>query len=177
MKGNIFIHLLMLICGSLCHLSVQAQLSLHDVRVDSNISGFHFTMQVEDTRVYTPNGQADIGKVKNPSAFSLTILEHVDYEDAKEKVEELMEVSAVQDGLTQDQIVRKDTVLNGNRAYTVSMRETQKGSLYYSLVFYGVILHGHEAVLFVSGDFEKGKHIDKFRKTFYALKIKTKSGG
>ncbi len=153
---------------------LSAQLKITDVRIDTTISGFHFTMQNDGALIYTPHGYADIGVVKNPSAFSLVIVEDVDYEAAKEKIEELVEISAIQDGNTQDQIVRKDTLVNGNKAYTVSMRETKKGTLHHALVFYGFFLSGRDAVLFVSGDFEKGKYIENFKKTFYALKLKTK---
>lgn len=152
--------------------TVFAQLRIEDVKVDSSISGFHLTANYDGALIYTPNGYADIGVVKNPSAFSITLLPDVNYESARDEIEQMMEISSVQDGNTQDQIVRKDTVSNGQKMYTVSLRETKKGTLYHNLIFYGFFLKGDTAVLFIAGDLDKGKYIDKFRRTFYALKLK-----
>ena len=119
------ITLIALLCIS--YQNINAQLQIDDIKIDTNISGFHFTADYDGALIYTPNGQADIGVVKNPSAFSVSILTNTDYESAKDKIEELIEMSSLHDGNTQDQIVRKDTMVQGFKAYTVSLRESGRG--------------------------------------------------
>lgn len=150
--------------------AVSAQMSIGSVKVDTTLSGFHFTQRDGDVSIYTQNGLSDLKSAKTPSAFSLMRIQNTTYESVKDMIEELIETSALVDGNTQDQIVKKDTVVNSMRTYSVALRETRKGSLYHNLIFYGFILKGNEALLFISSDLDRGKYLEKFKKTFYSIR-------
>jgi len=136
---------------------------------DTTITGFHYATNFSGTVVYTPNGAADLNTL-NPSAFSFTILHDATYKYALSQIRGLLKMSD-QDGFIRSGMVEKDTVINGIKAYYVSFTETRTDNDYQNLVFDAFYIKDKTAVLFVSGDLDKGKHIENFKKTFYGLKL------
>jgi len=67
--------------------------------------------------------------------------------------------------------VEKDTTLKGNNAYYISYTETDNKTNYKNLVFNAFVITGNTLILFTSGDLDNGKYSDKFKKTFYSIKL------
>mgnify|MGYP001256355826 CR=1 FL=1 len=162
--------MMMVLCFVFIASAASSQVSTGLVKIDTNLTGFHFTQREGDAYIYTQNGLSDLKSAKTPSAFSLMMIQNTTYESAKDLIEELIETSALEDGNTQDQFIKKDTIINSMKGYSVALRETRKGSLYHNLVFYGFILKGNEALLFISSDLDRGKYSEKFKKTFYSIR-------
>gem|GEM_PF-1601012 len=146
------------------------QSKAEDLKIDTTISGFHFAANFSGTLVYTPKGPSDITGTINPSAFSFSVLPQATYASARAQIDQLLRMS-VTGGYTQSNIIKKDTVINGNKVYYVSLKETLKGSDYQNLVFDAFVLRGDTAVIFTSGDLDKGRYIEAFRKTFYTFRF------
>jgi len=145
------------------------QIKLEDLKVDTTITGFHFAADFQGTKVFTKNGSSDIQTI-NPTAFSFTIAPNMIAEVAKEQLDMLLNMSK-QNGYKIADLVKKDTVLNGNKAYYTSYIETDAKANYKNSVFNAFVIKGETLILFTGGDLENGKYIDKFRKTFYSVKL------
>jgi hypothetical protein len=145
------------------------QLKLEDLKVDTTITGFHFAANFQGTYVYTQNGKSDL-KTINPSAFSFSIMQNTTMKDAIREIENLFRMST-QNGYDMTSIIRKDTIISGYKAFILSYTETDKTTDYKNLVFNAIVMKENTAVVFVSGDLDKGKYLESFKKTFYAVKL------
>lgn len=145
------------------------QLKLEDIKVDTTITGFHFAADFQGTNVFTKNGLSDIQTI-NPTAFSFTIAPNMTATTAKKQLETLLNMS-VQNRYKISDVVKKDTTLKENDAYYISYTETDNKSNYKNLIFNAFVIKDGTLILFTSGDLDKGKYFDKFRKTFYTIKL------
>ena len=146
------------------------QQKVDDLRIDTSITGFHFAANYQGTLVFTAHGEADL-KTANPSAFSFTIMPKTNYEAALHQIGQLL-VMALRDGYIQSDIKGKDdTVIDGNKAYYISLTETRQGTDYKNLIFYAFYIKDGTALLFISGDLDNGKYIESFKRTFFSTKL------
>lgn len=145
------------------------QIKLEQLKVDSSITGFHFAANFQGTTVFTKNGPADIQTV-NPSAFSFTIAPNLSSKIALDQFEQLMSFSK-QNGYIITDVIKKDTTLHGNNAYYISYTETNEKANYKNFVFNAFVIKDNTLILFVSGDLDKGVYLEKFKKTFYSIKL------
>lgn len=68
------------------------QIKLDDLKVDTSITGFHFAVDFQGTKVFTKNGPSDIQTI-NPTAFSFTIAPNSNSAVAKEQLETMLTMS------------------------------------------------------------------------------------
>ena len=78
---------------------------------------------------------------------------------------------SVQNGYKITDLVRKDTTLNGTSAFYISYTETNESAKYKNLVFNAFVIKDKTLILFTSGDLENGIYKEKFKKTFYSIKL------
>ncbi|AFM04708.1 hypothetical protein Fleli_2374 [Bernardetia litoralis DSM 6794] len=145
------------------------QLELEDLKIDITITNFQYATNFQGTNVYTKNGLSDINTT-NPSAFSITLAENVSYEDAKSQLEQLFLISKM-NGYKMTDVIQQDTLVNGNKIFQISYTETDESIKYKNYVFNAFIIKDKTLIFFVSGDLDNGIYIEKFKQTFYALKI------
>jgi hypothetical protein len=145
------------------------QLKFENLKVDTSITGFHFAADFQGTKVFTKNGASDL-KTINPTAFSFTVAPGLTAIIAKEQLEMLLSLSK-QNGYTITDLIKKDTVLNGNKAFYISYNEAEEKSNYRNSVFNAFVIKAETLILFTGGDLDNGKYIDKFKKTFYSIKL------
>jgi hypothetical protein len=145
------------------------QLKLEDLKVDTTITGFHFAADFQGTKVFTKNGAADIQTI-NPTAFSFTIAPKMSAEAGKQQLEWLLNMSK-QGGYKIADLVKKDTALHGHTAYYISYTETQNEKNYKNSVFNAFVIKDGTLILFTGGDLDNGKYIDRFKRTFYSIKL------
>jgi len=145
------------------------QIKLADLKIDTTITGFHYAADFQGTIIFTKNGPSDI-QTSNPTAFSFTIAPNMSGTDAKAQLEMLLNMSKQNDYKISD-LVTKDTTINGNEAYYISYVETDDKNNYRNAVFNAFVIKDKTLILFVSGDLDKGEYIDKFKKTFYGIKL------
>jgi hypothetical protein len=157
-----------LLCLSITHISF-SQLQIENIKIDTTITGFHFAANMYGTIVYTPNGKSDITNTLNPTAFSFTVMPNATLAAATKEIENFILMSK-QNGYVIRNIERKDTIVNGYKTFIVSYTEADKGTSYQNLVFNAVVMKGTDAVIFVSGDLDKGKYLDGIKKTFFAVR-------
>lgn len=138
------------------------------LQVDTTITRFRRAADFQGTLVYTLNGPSDI-QTKNPTAFSVTQAPNVSLQDAKDQLDMLLNMSQL-NGFVISDLAKRDTTINGMKAFVISYKETLKEEGYSNLVFNGVLVNGNGATIFTSGDLSGGKYADLFRKTFYAIK-------
>jgi hypothetical protein len=145
------------------------KVQLEDLRIDSSITGFHLAANFQGTIVYTPNGPSDI-KTVNPSAFSFTLAPNMTAKVALDQFEQFVAFSKRLNNTLSD-VVKKDTTLQGNPAYYVSYIESNEKTNYKNFVFNAYVIKDNTLIVFASGDLDKGIYIDKFKKTFYSMKL------
>jgi hypothetical protein len=145
------------------------QIKLEDLKVDTTITGFHFAADFQGTKVFTKNGPSDIQTI-NPTAYSFTIAQNFTAVMAKEQLEILLNMS-VQNGYKITDLVKKDTTLNGYNAFYISYTETDDKKSYKNLVFNAFVIKDKTLILFTSGDLDNGLYNEKFKKTFYSIKL------
>ena len=68
-------------------------------------------------------------------------------------------------------LVKKDTTLNGYNAFYISYTETKDKTSYKNLVFNAFVIKDKTLILFTSGDLENGLYSEKFKRTFYSIKL------
>lgn len=145
------------------------QIKLEDLNVDTSITGFHFAADFQGTRVFTKNGSSDINTA-NPTAFSFTIAPNMNSTAAKDQLNMLLNMSK-QNGYKITDLVQKDTTFKNNNAYYISYVETDDKANYKNFVFNAFVIKDNTLILFTSGDLDNGQYFDKFRKTFYRIKL------
>ena len=138
------------------------QIKLEDLKVDTTITGFHLAANFQGTYVYTPNGKSDISTI-NPSAFSFSMLLNTTMKIAIGEIGNLFTMSK-QNGYDLTDIIRKDTTISGYKAFIISYTETEKATDYKNLVFNAVVMKENTAIVFTSGDLDKGKYLENFKK-------------
>jgi hypothetical protein len=146
-----------------------AQTGLEDLHIDTSITGFHFAADFQGTKVFTKNGPSDIQTV-NPTAFSFTIAPNVTAAMAKDQLDQLLSLSE-QYGFAITGLIKKDTTIKGNSGYYISYTETDDKTSYKNFVFNAFVMKGNTLILFTSGDLDSGRYMDKFKKTFYSIKL------
>jgi hypothetical protein len=145
------------------------QIKLEDLQIDSTITGFHYAADFQGTIVFTKNGASDIQTI-NPTAFSFSFAQNMTAIEAKKQLEMLL-IMSKQNGYEISNFIQKDTVLNNNIAYYISYTETDVKENYQNIVYNAFVIKDKTLILFVSGDLDRGKYLDKFKKTFYSIKI------
>lgn len=143
-----------------------AQTNSANLKVDTTISGFHLATTAQGTYFYTPNGAPDLN-TENISSFAYTLLPNVSMKIAVAEIENLYNIS-IKNGYEIKDLVRKDTLLNGNKAFIISYTEMDKAKDYMNMLFYAVLMKENISIIFLSTDLEKGKYIRQFRNTFYS---------
>ncbi|MGC4102148.1 hypothetical protein [Ferruginibacter sp.] len=145
------------------------QIKIEDLKIDSTITGFHFAADFQGTIVFTKNGPPDIQTI-NPTAFSFTIAPGITAAAAKEQLEVMLTMSK-ENGYTITNLQTKDTTLSGFTAYYVSYIETDKSNNYKNMIFNSFVIKDDTMIIFVSGDLDDGKYIEKFKRTFFSIKL------
>lgn len=145
------------------------QIKLADLKIDTTITGFHFAADFQGTNIFTKNGSSDIQTI-NPTAFSFTLAPNMTASLAKEQLE-MLHTMSVQNGYKISDLIKKDTTLNGRPAYYISYVETDLKENYKNSVFNAFVIKDKTLILFTSGDLDNGKYFDKFRQTFYTIKL------
>ena len=146
------------------------QIKLEDLKVDTTITGFHFAADFQGTKVFTKHGSSDIQTI-NPTAFSFTIAPSVTSSMAKSQLTQLLNMSK-QNGYKITGLTEKDTTINGNNAYYISYTEIRDDkNNYKNFVFNAFVIKDNTLILFTGGDLDNGQFIDKFKQTFYSIKL------
>ena len=165
MKRKISIVLFLILASGFAY----SQLKVENLKIDTTITGFHFAANFSGLLVYTPHGKADLDSI-NPSAFSIGVLHKATFESALRQLDNLLNMSK-QEGYKHSDVIRRDTILNGDRAFYISLTETLAGTDYINYVFHAFYFKGDDAVIFVSGDLNNGIYRDRIRQTFFASKL------
>lgn len=142
---------------------------MSDLKIDTTITGFKFATHFQETKVFTKNGPPDIATI-NPTAFSFTIAPKVTAEIVKAQFEQFLQLSN-QNGYQTNNIVKKDTTLQGHEAFEISYTETLSEENYKNFVFNGYVIKNGTLIIFTSGDLNKGMYTEKFRRTFHSIKL------
>ena len=154
-----------LLIGVFLPLFSPAQVTFENLVVDTTLTGFHFAADFQGTHLYTPNGPSDL-KSMNPSAFSFSIMRDATREKALEQLGMYRRMSLSQ-GYEPNDVVEMDTTIAGLPVIGWSLRETMAGSDYENRVFEAFYVKDSTVVLFISGDLDRGKHIENFKRTFF----------
>jgi len=144
-------------------------LELATFKFDAGITGFKYAMTMGNIFVYTSSGKADLRNQSTASTFQLMTMEAGSFSKAKEFLDYMTSRYGDQ-GIQVTNLNRIDTVINGNRAYEVSMdatnAENNKSSLYQVIIY-----KDSSAVVFMGVDTEGGKWMDKFKATAQTIKF------
>lgn len=144
------------------------QLQIEDLNIDTSITGFRLTVISNSTYTYKPNySRAENIRL---SAFSVSIMPSETDQNVLRVIDYVLSLRT-EEGYRHSDIIKKDTTINGYKAYYTSMTESKKGSNHKTLIFYAFYTKDKTAILFSSEDNDKGKYIEKFKKTFYAIKL------
>lgn len=145
------------------------QIKLEDLKVDTTLTGYHFAADFQGTEVFTKHGSSDI-QIINPSAFSFTIAPNITSKEAKDQLDQLLNMSK-QNGYEISDITKRDTTIKGNTGYYVSYTEINEKVKYKNFVFNAFVIKDNTLILFTCGDLDNGRYIDKFKQTFYSIKL------
>lgn len=145
------------------------QIKLEDLKIDTTITGFHYATDFQGTKVFTKHGASDIQTV-NPTAFSFTIAPGLTSSIAKNELNKLLNMSK-QNGYQIVGFTEKDTTIQGNNAYYISYIETDDKKNYRNYVFNAFVIKDKTLILFTGGDLDNGQFVNKFKQTFYSIKL------
>ena len=162
------IRIMLVFMGMTLLQGAKAQTSAPGVTVDTTITGFHYATNFSGTLVYTKHGPSDIDGHSQPTAFSVTLTRTVTFEQAKKEVLQMFRMSAL-NGYTITGEAEKDTVVNGRPAHLIWYTEAKANEGYQNVVFNAIVKGDGAVLVFTSGDLDKGKYVDLFKKTFYSI--------
>lgn len=149
--------------------SLLAQIVYKDVVIDTTITGFKTAVNFKGTQVFTKNGSSDI-KTFNPTAFSVTVVSDHTETDIKKQFDQLIDLGK-RNGYQVTNLIKKDTVIQGYKAHYVSYKDILKEENYENRIYNGYYVKDNTIIIFTSGDLDKGKYVEAFKKTFYGLKF------
>jgi hypothetical protein len=145
-----------------------AQINPDSPKFDLSISNFKYATTMDGMDVYLQNGTPDLQSTKTLSTFSLRPKYNITYESAKGYLNYLKNYEEKHGG-TITNVITKDTLINNLKAFLLTMNETFEGHSEKAQHFYAFLLKGDIAIIFLSSDFDNGKYIAKFKKTFYSI--------
>jgi len=143
------------------------QIKLEDLHADTTITGFHIAMIANGQKTFTQNGPSDLNK-ENPSVFMLMAIPSRGYYNDVRVLTKMLEIGR-QPGFEVSDMVKIDSMLNGNRTFIISYSEIKKETATRNQFFNAFFLKDSTAVIFMSGDFDSGKYVEQFKKTFYRM--------
>ncbi|MBS1599396.1 MAG: hypothetical protein JST75_14315 [Bacteroidetes bacterium] len=157
------------ICFCLCGspFFTRSQIKLENLQVDTTITGFHMAMIANGQKMFTQNGRSDLDK-ENPSAFVLMAMPSFGYYNDVRVLTKMLEIGR-QPGYEVSDMVKIDSVVNGNKTFIISYNEIKIGAADRNQFFSAFFLKGNTAVVFISSDTDNGKYIEQFKKTFYGM--------
>jgi hypothetical protein len=162
------IRIMLILMGMTLQQGVNGQTTAPGFAVDTTITGFHYATNFSGTIVYTKHGPSDIDGHSQPTAFSVTLTRTATFEQAKKEVLQMFRMSALS-GYTITGDAEKDTIVNGHPAYLIWYTEAKANKGYQNVVFNAVVKGDGAVLVFTSGDLDKGKYVDLFKRTFYTL--------
>lgn len=160
-------NLFSLVLAILCYGSTYAQLTVQDLAIDTTITGFSFAADFQGTYVYTPNGKSDISGSNKPSAFSFTIIPDATESMAMKTIGQYLKMS-IGGGYDQTNVIEGDTTINETIVKYLMVTETHDSDpTYENQTFHAYYFRDDTAIIFISGDLDKGIHIEGFKETLY----------
>jgi hypothetical protein len=166
---RIYLKLVLIIL--ICPVFTFGQLKVGDVKVDNTITGFKFAKDYDGLYVFLPNGEKDLKSNMSVSTFAFLVKQNIDYANSIAYLDFQMN-NEKKNGFAISNIVRKDTVIGGLKAYEMSFNEKKNGKVQQMMnSYFAFIMKDNDVVFFLSGDNNKGKFIQKFKNTFYKLKF------
>jgi hypothetical protein len=146
-----------------------AQIKYEDLKIDTTITGFRFSGDIEGAKFFSKNGPPDLTS-QNPSVFSILIGQNMSLNEGKQQLENFLGES-IESGYEISNLIRKDTTLNGYSAFYISYEENLEEEGYHSIYFSAVVVKDETIIFFASGDINNGIYIEKFKKTFFSISI------
>jgi hypothetical protein len=147
------------------------QIKVQELRLDEKITGFKYaTLTETGLKVYLPNGKADLSVNALLSTFAIRVNDDMSYERGKEYLN-FINSRETKDGAIISNIVERDTIVNGNNIFEMTMVQKFKGLKEVALNYYAFIIKGDQAIIFLSSDFQRGNNLEKFKKTFRNVKL------
>jgi len=143
------------------------QIKLEDLRADTTITGFHVAMIANGQKTFTKNGPSDLDK-ENPSVFMLMTIPSRGYYNDVRVLTKMLEIGR-QPGFEVSDVVKIDSMINGDRTFIISYSEIKKETASRNQFFNAFFLKDSTAVIFMSGDFDGGKYVEQFKRTFYDM--------
>jgi hypothetical protein len=146
-------------------------LELANFKIDETITGFKYAATMGNIFFYSPNGKADMKSMLDLSSYQIMPLEAGSFDKIKELMETINSKLSMQ-GVQVSNIKKKETVINGNKAYELTMDATDKEGK--RVLFYEVGLFEESTssgLLFMGVDADKGIYFEKFIATAQSIKL------
>jgi hypothetical protein len=143
-------------------------LELASFEFDESITGFKLARIVGNMFVYTPNGKEDLKNMeKIITSFQLSTIEAPTFSKAKEFLDLTITKYS---GTEISNVIKKDTIINGNQAYEVSFQGIGPNDKI--IYYYQMAIHkDNKALNFLGVDGENGKLIEKYAKTAHTIQF------
>jgi len=146
-------------------------LELANFYIDETITGFKYATTIGNIFFYSSNGKADMQSLLDFSSYEVMPLEAGSFDKVKELLETINSRFVLQ-GIQISNMKKKEILINGNKAFEVTMDGIDKNNKKAS--FYQVALYKDgttSAVLFIGTDTDNGIYLDKFRATAQSIKL------
>ncbi len=135
--------------------------------LDLEITGFKVAADRGVSLVYTLNGIADEGKEESISSIKIYSMKAADFPEAKEQLEYILDSDNWSKVLQSEE---KETVINGNRAYTL-LKKLDFGDQVLVTMYYVVMHKGNNSFIYIATDYDNGKWLEQFRKTAERIQL------
>ena len=146
-------------------------LELASFKIDQTITGFTYSTTLGNVFLYSHNGRKDLKGLLDFSNYQIMPLEVGSFEKVKELMESINTRFNLQ-GINVSNIKSKETLINGNNSYEVTMdaidKEGNKASLYEVGIFQE---NSSSGLLFLSIDADMGIYLEKFKATAQTIEL------
>ena len=146
-------------------------LELANFLVDETITGFKYATTMGNILFYSPNGKADMKGLLDFSSYQIMPFEAGSFNKVKELLETINE-GLTKQGVQVSNIRKKETTINGNSAYEITMDakdiNDKKASIYQVVIYKEGTT---SAVLFMGTDSDNEIYLEKFKATAQSIKL------
>ena len=147
-----------------------SQIKVEDIKLDKTITNFKYATNLNGMLVYLPNGKQDLNSKQDLPSFAVRIEDEMNYEKAIGYINFMVDYDRRHGWVVKD-IKTVDTLINNLKVFELTMNEKCTGKAGTHHCFYAFILHGNQAIIYLSGDREGDVYFDKLKKTFYSIHL------
>lgn len=141
------------------------------VKFDESITGFKFATMSGSKFLFSLHGKDDLNNAKPTTGFYLKPIKNMDYERAKEYLQEFSFEYGKQEGVSRTENTTNKVIdVNKHKAFIITFTAVDNTNNK-SYLTQAILSNGTNAILFVGNDVDNGEYSEKFINTFKSIEL------